>query len=69
MFIAFPHLPCKLQNMKTSSDAICDIDQPSAVEIHIVGLNHLFGSLSPILLHRRRDIMAHLIEEPSSVKK
>ena len=47
--------------MKTSPGAIRDIDQPPAVEIHIVGLNHLFGSTPfPALPPRSRDIMAHL---------
>jgi hypothetical protein len=47
--------------MKTRPGAIRDIDQPSAIEIHIVGLNHLFGSTTfRALLCRSRDIMAHL---------
>jgi hypothetical protein len=61
MVIVFPHLSCKFQNMKTGSGAIRDIDQPPAIEVHIVRLNYLVGS-TPLsaLPPRSWNIMTHL---------
>jgi hypothetical protein len=47
--------------MKAGPGAIRDIDETSAIQIHIVGLNHLLGPISfPCCLRRSRDIITDL---------